>query len=54
MEIVERKLKLADVDALTLFGINDSNLQLIESKFEANLIVRGDTVLVRGELVWLE
>ncbi len=49
MEIVERKLKLTDVDALTLFGINDSNLQLIESKFEANIIVRGDTVILRGD-----
>ena len=49
MEIVERKLKITDVDALTLFGINESNLQRIEEKFDANIIVRGDTVLLRGD-----
>jgi phosphate starvation-inducible PhoH-like protein len=49
MEIVEKKIRISDVDALTLFGINDANLQVIEQRYDANVIVRGETIVLRGE-----
>ncbi|MEE9288868.1 MAG: PhoH family protein [Bacteroidota bacterium] len=47
--MVEKKVKLVGVDSLTLLGINDSNLQLIEDRFEANIVVRGGNITVRGD-----
>lgn len=49
MQIVEKKIKLADVDPLDLFGTQESHLQLIENKFDTAITVRGDTVVLRGE-----
>ena len=34
---------------LRLLGLNDANLQVLENRFEANIIVRGDTITCRGE-----
>ncbi|MCX6139927.1 MAG: PhoH family protein, partial [Candidatus Kapabacteria bacterium] len=49
MQIVEKKIKLTDVDLVELFGSQEANLQLIENKFDTAITVRGDTVLLRGE-----
>jgi phosphate starvation-inducible PhoH-like protein len=49
MEVVEKKMKLEGVDALSLLGTNDSNLQVIENKFDTNIVVRGDHIILRGE-----
>jgi phosphate starvation-inducible PhoH-like protein len=48
MEIVERKIKLSPGDARGLFGPSDQYLQLIEQKFDAGIVARGDTVIVHG------
>jgi phosphate starvation-inducible PhoH-like protein len=37
------------VDMLRLLGLNDANLQLLEDRFDANIIVRGNTITLRGE-----
>jgi phosphate starvation-inducible PhoH-like protein len=49
MDIVERRLKISGVDAVSLLGINDSNLQIISDRFDANIVVRGDSILIKGE-----
>lgn len=49
MEILEKKLKIADLDAAALFGYHDNYLQIIENRFDTSIIVRGDTVILRGE-----
>ncbi len=49
MDIVEKRIKMSGVDALSLLGINDSNLQIISDRFDANIIVRGDSILIKGE-----
>jgi phosphate starvation-inducible PhoH-like protein len=49
MDFVEKKLRLDTTDTLTLFGYNDSNLQLLENRFDSTITVRGNTVTVRGE-----
>jgi phosphate starvation-inducible PhoH-like protein len=48
MEILERKIKLSPGDARGLFGPSDQYLQLIEQKFDAGIVARGDTVIVHG------
>lgn len=49
MDTVEKKIRIESTDTLTLFGYNDSNLQLLENRFDATITVRGNTVIVRGE-----
>ncbi|NQW28930.1 MAG: PhoH family protein [Ignavibacteria bacterium] len=49
MHIVEKKIRLVDVDLVELFGLQESHLQLIENKFDTAITVRGDTIILRGE-----
>ncbi|MCX7984702.1 MAG: PhoH family protein [Bacteroidetes bacterium] len=46
--MTEKKIPLAGVDAVQLLGFNDSHLQLLEERFDATIVVRGETVTVRG------
>jgi phosphate starvation-inducible PhoH-like protein len=45
---VERKLKIDGVDTLALLGLNDANLQIVEKRFDATVVARGDTIILRG------
>lgn len=47
--MAERKIKLEGVDTLQLLGLKDANLQMIEDRFDADVVVRGDSILIRGE-----
>ncbi len=47
--MVERKMKIEGVDPLALLGLNDSNLQAVENRFDAQIVVRGDTITMRGQ-----
>ena len=49
METVEKRINLSGVDVLTLLGTNDTNLLVVENKFDASIVARGDTIVVRGE-----
>lgn len=49
MHIIEKKIKLPDVDLIELFGAQEANLQIIENKFDTAITVRGDSVVLRGE-----
>ncbi len=46
---IEKKVKLEGVDSVSLLGYNDAHLQLIENRFNANITVRGEHVMLRGE-----
>jgi len=46
---LEKQLQLNSVDLVSLLGVNDVHLQLIEDRFDATIIVRGDMVTVRGD-----
>lgn len=48
MDIVEKRIRISGVDPLSLLGINDSNLQIISDRFDANIIVRGDNITIKG------
>jgi phosphate starvation-inducible PhoH-like protein len=47
--VVERKVSFPGKDSLGLLGLNDSNLHVIENRFDSNIVVRGGTVAIRGE-----
>ena len=47
--MVERKMKIEGVDPLALLGLNDSNLQAVENRFDSHIVVRGDTITLRGQ-----
>jgi phosphate starvation-inducible protein PhoH and related proteins len=46
--VVEKKLRLEGVDKVALLGLNDANLQIVENRFDSTIVVRGDTVNIRG------
>ncbi|HPI37144.1 MAG TPA: PhoH family protein [Ignavibacteriaceae bacterium] len=43
-----RRLTLDNVDLLSLLGYNDSNLKLIENRFNTTVTVRGENVVIKG------
>lgn len=54
MTAAEKKLTLDNVDMLSLLGMNDSNLKMIEDRFNASIIVRGENVVIKGVLEEIE
>lgn len=48
MTAVEKRLTIDNVDMLSLLGMNDTNLKLIEDHFNATITVRGDNVIIKG------
>ena len=48
MEHQEKKIKLENVDLLSLLGHKDVYLQLIENKFNSVITVRGNTLILKG------
>lgn len=48
MEILEKKIILDDADLLALLGYNDVYLHLIENRFQTVLLVRGNSIVVKG------
>jgi phosphate starvation-inducible protein PhoH and related proteins len=48
MTAVEKKLVLENVDMLSLLGTNDSNIKLIEDRFNSSITVRGENVTIKG------
>ena len=48
MTAVEKCITLETTDMLSLLGMNDSNLKLIEDRFNASITVRGENVFIKG------
>jgi len=48
MTALEKRMTLENVDMLSLLGMNDNNLKLIEDRFNASITVRGDNVIIKG------
>jgi phosphate starvation-inducible protein PhoH and related proteins len=46
--VTEKRLKIEGADTLGLLGLNDANLEVIERRFDATVVVRGDTITLRG------
>ncbi|MDI6804007.1 MAG: PhoH family protein [Bacteroidota bacterium] len=47
--MVEKKIKAEGVEMFGLLGLNDANLQLIENRFDAIIVVRGDIIILKGD-----
>ncbi len=50
----EKTLKITGIDPLSLLGMNDQYLKMIEKGFDARIVVRGDTIMLNGESRELE
>ncbi|HKI77613.1 MAG TPA: PhoH family protein [Ignavibacteriaceae bacterium] len=48
MTAVEKRITIENADMLSLLGTNDSNLKMIEDRFNASITVRGDNVIIKG------
>ncbi|HSP87368.1 MAG TPA: PhoH family protein, partial [Ignavibacteriaceae bacterium] len=54
MTATEKRMTLDNVDLSSLLGANDANLKLIEDRFNASIIVRGENVVIKGVLEEIE
>jgi phosphate starvation-inducible PhoH-like protein len=54
MTTAEKKLTLNGIDMLALLGANDSNLHILEDRFNSVISVRGDIVNIKGVLEEVE
>ncbi|MFH2003508.1 MAG: PhoH family protein [Bacteroidota bacterium] len=52
--MVEKKIKAEGIEMLRLLGLNDANLQVIENRFDANIVVRGDSINIKGDEVQVD
>jgi phosphate starvation-inducible PhoH-like protein len=48
MTAVEKKIIIDNVNMLDLLGFNDSNLKILEDRFNASISVRGDNFFIKG------
>src|SRR5437868_5602248 len=48
MEVIERKIRISPQEAVLLFGPQDEFLRLIEQRFDARILARGDQILLQG------
>ncbi|HRP01674.1 MAG TPA: PhoH family protein [Candidatus Kapabacteria bacterium] len=54
MTSIEKKIILDNDDIVSILGINDINLNLIESRFRASIILRGNELSIIGDSVEVE
>ncbi|MFO7526646.1 MAG: PhoH family protein [Ignavibacteriaceae bacterium] len=54
MTIAEKKITLNSVDMMSLLGVNDANLRLLEDRFNSTITVRGDIFNIKGVLEEVE
>jgi phosphate starvation-inducible PhoH-like protein len=54
MTTAEKKIVLNGIDMLALLGVNDSNLHILEERFNSTISVRGDIVNIKGVLEEVE
>lgn len=54
MTAVEKKIIIENVNMLDLLGSSDSNLKVLEDRFNTSIIVRGDIVILKGVMEEVE
>ncbi len=54
MTTAEKKITLSNIDMFSLLGVNDSNLHILEDRFNSIISVRGDIVNIKGVLEEVE
>lgn len=48
MAVIEKRMTLDNVDLFSLLGINDSNIKMVEDRFNSTITVRGENVILKG------
>ncbi len=48
MTVLEKRLTLENVDMMSLLGFSDTNLKLLEDRFNTSITVRGENVVIKG------
>ncbi|MEA1987319.1 MAG: PhoH family protein [Candidatus Marinimicrobia bacterium] len=54
MKETKREIILKGIDPVSIFGINDENLEVIRTHFKATLIPRGNNLIITGEFSTVE
>jgi phosphate starvation-inducible PhoH-like protein len=49
MSKVVKYIDIENSDLITIFGVNDSLLNMIESKFGSTIFIRGNQIIISGE-----
>ncbi len=49
MNVIEKKISVSGVDLLNFSGVNDENLNLVKDYFDSTIVLRGDTIYLKGE-----
>ncbi|MCX6146651.1 MAG: PhoH family protein [Candidatus Kapabacteria bacterium] len=50
MEITERRVVIESPYLVNLFGANDRILSLIDNRFNSSIVVRGNVIIIKGEI----
>ena len=54
MTAVEKRMTLEIVDMMSFLGMNDSNIKIVEDRFNTSITVRGQNVILKGVLEEIE
>lgn len=49
MNIIDKKISLTGIDLLNFSGINEENLNIVKERFDSTIVVRGDSLFLKGE-----
>jgi phosphate starvation-inducible protein PhoH and related proteins len=54
MAVIEKRLTLENVDLFSFLGMNDSNIKMVEDRFNVTITVRGENVVIKGVIEEVE
>jgi phosphate starvation-inducible PhoH-like protein len=54
MTAVEKRMTLENVDMMSFLGMNDTNIKVVEDRFNTSITVRGQNVILKGVLEEIE
>ncbi|MCB2206340.1 PhoH family protein [bacterium] len=46
---IEKRIRIDGTNPVVLFGFNDAHLRILEDRFDATIVARGESILIRGE-----
>ncbi len=49
MNIIDKNISLTGIDLLNFSGVNEENLNIIKDRFDSTIVVRGDSLFLKGE-----
>jgi len=49
LNIIDKKISLTGIDLLNFSGINEENLNIVKERFDSTIVVRGDSLFLKGE-----